>query len=40
VAEAGTGKSRLVYEFKVMLPGDCKVLEAAMWSHCAFSEKN
>ncbi len=28
VAEAGTGKSRLVYEFKAMLPGDCKVLEA------------
>src|SRR6266446_196246 len=28
VAEAGPGKSRLVYEFKVMLPGDCKVLEA------------
>src|SRR5712691_3594577 len=28
VAEAGTGKSRLIYEFKAMLPGDCKVLEA------------
>jgi class 3 adenylate cyclase len=28
VAEAGTGKSRLVYEFKTALPGDCKVLEA------------
>jgi class 3 adenylate cyclase/tetratricopeptide (TPR) repeat protein len=28
VAEAGTGKSRLVYEFRAMLPGDCKVLEA------------
>jgi class 3 adenylate cyclase/tetratricopeptide (TPR) repeat protein len=28
VAEAGTGKSRLVYEFKAALPGDCKVLEA------------
>src|SRR5713101_5215575 len=28
VAEAGTGKSRLVYEFKAMLPGDCTVLEA------------
>jgi class 3 adenylate cyclase len=28
VAEAGTGKSRLVYEFKAALPGGCKVLEA------------
>ena len=28
VAEAGTGKSRLVYEFKAALSGDCKVLEA------------
>ena len=28
VAEAGTGKSRLVYEFKAALPEDCKVLEA------------
>src|SRR6266849_5780848 len=33
VAEAGTGKSRLVYEFKTMLPGDCKVLEAYSVSH-------
>src|SRR6202035_1251819 len=33
VAEAGTGKSRLVYEFKAMLPGDCKVLEAYSVSH-------
>jgi class 3 adenylate cyclase/predicted ATPase len=28
VAEAGTGKSRLVYEFKRLVPDDCKVLEA------------
>ncbi len=33
VAEAGTGKSRLVYEFKAMLSGDCKVLEAYSVSH-------
>src|SRR5712692_4532981 len=33
VAEAGTGKSRLVYEFKAMLPSDCKVLEAYSVSH-------
>src|SRR6266851_2437985 len=33
VAEAGTGKSRLFYEFKAMLPGDCKVLEAYSVSH-------
>jgi predicted ATPase len=33
VAEAGTGKSRLVYEFKAMLPGDCKLLEAYSVSH-------
>ncbi len=33
VAEAGTGKSRLVYEFKAMLPGDCKALEAYSVSH-------
>ncbi len=33
VAEAGTGKSRLVYEFKAMLPDDCKVLEAYSVSH-------
>src|SRR5689334_19360379 len=34
VAEAGTGKSRLFYEFKTMLPADCKVLEAYSVSHC------
>jgi predicted ATPase/class 3 adenylate cyclase len=28
VADAGTGKSRLVYEFKATLPSDCRVLEA------------
>ncbi len=28
VAEAGTGKSRLIYEFKATLPGDWKLLEA------------
>jgi class 3 adenylate cyclase/tetratricopeptide (TPR) repeat protein len=33
VAEAGTGKSRLVYEFKAALPPDCKVLEAYSVSH-------
>jgi class 3 adenylate cyclase len=33
VAEAGTGKSRWVYEFKAMLPSDCKVLEAHSVSH-------
>src|SRR5713101_3979367 len=33
VAEAGTGKSRLVYDFKAMLPSDCKVLEACSVSH-------
>jgi class 3 adenylate cyclase len=33
VAEAGTGKSRLVYEFKAALSGDCKVLEAYSVSH-------
>src|SRR6266852_4474144 len=33
VAEAGTGKSRLVYEFKAMLPGGCKVLESYSVSH-------
>jgi class 3 adenylate cyclase len=33
VAEASAGKSRLVYEFKAMLPGDCKVLEAYSVSH-------
>ena len=33
VAEAGTGKSRLVYEFKTTLPGECKLLEAYSVSH-------
>jgi hypothetical protein len=33
VAEAGTGKSRLVYEFKAALPRACKVLEAYSVSH-------
>src|ERR1700724_188332 len=33
VAEAGTGKSRLVYEFKAMLPSDCKGLEAYSVAH-------
>src|SRR5712664_3989543 len=33
VAEAGTGKSRLFYEFKVILPAECKVLEAYSVSH-------
>jgi predicted ATPase len=33
VAEAGTGKSRLVYEFKRLIPNDCKVLEAYSVSH-------
>jgi class 3 adenylate cyclase/tetratricopeptide (TPR) repeat protein len=33
VAEAGTGKSRLFYEFKATLPADCKVLEAYSVSH-------
>ena len=33
VAEAGTGKSRLFYEFKATLPGECKVLEACSVSH-------
>jgi AAA ATPase domain len=33
VAEAGTGKSRLVYEFKAALPRDCRVLEAYSVSH-------
>jgi class 3 adenylate cyclase/tetratricopeptide (TPR) repeat protein len=28
VAEAGAGKSRLVYEFKAVLPSGCKLLEA------------
>jgi class 3 adenylate cyclase len=33
VAEAGTGKSRLAYEFKATLPAECKVLEAYSVSH-------
>jgi predicted ATPase len=33
VAEAGTGKSHLFYEFKATLPVDCKVLEAYSVSH-------
>ena len=33
VAEAGTGKSRLFYEFKVTLPVECKLLEAYSVSH-------
>jgi tetratricopeptide (TPR) repeat protein len=33
VAEAGTGKSRLFYEFKATVPADCKVLEAYSVSH-------
>jgi hypothetical protein len=33
IAEAGTGKSRLIYEFKRLIPQDCKVLEAYSVSH-------
>jgi class 3 adenylate cyclase/tetratricopeptide (TPR) repeat protein len=33
VAEAGTGKSRLFYEFKATLPTKCKLLEAYSVSH-------
>jgi class 3 adenylate cyclase len=33
VAEAGTGKSRLFYEFKATLPQECKLLEAYSVSH-------
>jgi class 3 adenylate cyclase/predicted ATPase len=33
MAEAGTGKSRLFYEFKAMLPATCKMLEAYSVSH-------
>ena len=33
MAEAGTGKSRLYYEFKATLPAECKVLEAYSVSH-------
>jgi class 3 adenylate cyclase len=33
IAEAGTGKSRLVYEFKRLVPQGCKLLEAYSVSH-------
>ena len=33
MAEAGTGKSRLVYEFKRLVPKTCKLLEAYSVSH-------
>ena len=33
MGEAGTGKSRLFYEFKAMLPAECKSLEACSVSH-------
>ena len=33
MAEAGTGKSRLFYEFKATLPSECKLLEAYSVSH-------
>jgi class 3 adenylate cyclase len=33
MAEAGTGKSRLVYEFKRLVPQGCKLLEAYSVSH-------
>src|SRR5262249_7557732 len=33
VAEAGTGKSRLFYEFKATLPFECRLLEARSVSH-------
>jgi predicted ATPase len=33
VAEAGTGKSRLFYEFKATIPAECKILEANSVSH-------
>jgi predicted ATPase len=33
VAEAGTGKSRLFYEFKETLPVECKLFEAYSVSH-------
>ena len=33
VGEAGTGKSRLLYEFKATMPDECKVLEAYSVSH-------
>jgi class 3 adenylate cyclase len=33
VGEAGAGKSRLIYEFKAVLPAECKLLEAYSVSH-------
>jgi predicted ATPase/class 3 adenylate cyclase len=33
VAEAGTGKSRLFYEFKATIPTECKIFEAHSVSH-------
>src|SRR5216683_3018665 len=33
LVEAGTGKSRLFYEFKATMPAECKVLEAYSVSH-------
>ena len=33
VADAGTGKSRLVHEFKATIPHECKLLEAYSVSH-------
>ena len=33
MAEAGTGKSRLFYEFKAALPAECKLIEAYSVSH-------
>ena len=33
VSEAGTGKSRLLFEFSKTLPPECKVLEAHSMSH-------
>jgi class 3 adenylate cyclase/predicted ATPase len=33
VAEAGTGKSRLFYEFKATIPAECKLLEGYSVSH-------
>jgi class 3 adenylate cyclase/predicted ATPase len=33
IAEAGTGKSRLFYEFKATIPAECKILETHSVSH-------
>jgi predicted ATPase/class 3 adenylate cyclase len=33
VGEAGAGKSRLIYEFEALLPGECKLLKAYSVSH-------